>query len=49
MRQKIFGSKISINEKYGKLDRFKTLMKTLPAKYKKITPNDKYLLQSNKL
>ncbi len=36
-----------INEKYGKLDRFKTLMKTLPLKYKKITPNDKYLLQSN--
>ena len=35
-----------INEKYGELDRFKTLMKTLPLKYKKITPQDKYLLQS---
>ncbi len=35
-----------INEKYGKLERFKTLMKTLPLKYKKITPEDKYLLQS---
>ncbi len=36
-----------INEKYGELSRFKTLMKTLPLKYNKITPNDKYLLQSN--
>ncbi len=35
-----------INEKYGKLERFKTLMKTLPLKYKKITPKEKYLLQS---
>ncbi len=36
-----------INEKYGKLERFKTLMKTLPLKYKKITPEEKYLLKSN--
>ena len=35
-----------INEKYGELNRFKTLMKTLPLKYKKIIPEDKYLLQS---
>ncbi len=35
-----------INEKYGELNRFKTLMKTLPLKYKKITPDDRYLLQS---
>ena len=35
-----------INEKYGELNRFKTLMKTLPLKYKKILPEDKYLLQS---
>tara|TARA_Y100000992_G_C21238061_1_gene479221 strand:+ start:225 stop:1151 length:927 start_codon:yes stop_codon:yes gene_type:complete len=35
-----------INEKYGEIKRFKTLMKTLPFKYKKITPEDKYLLQS---
>ena len=35
-----------INEKYGKIERFKTLMKTLPLKYKSITPEDKYLLQS---
>ena len=37
-----------INEKYGELKRFNTLMKTLPFKYKKIYPEDKYLLQSKK-
>ena len=36
-----------INEKYGELERFRTLMKTLPFKYHKITPEDKYLLQSD--
>ena len=35
-----------INEKYGELNRFKTLMKTLPLKYEKIIPEEKYLLQS---
>ena len=35
-----------INEKYGDVKRFKTLMRTLPFKYKSITPEDKYLLQS---
>ncbi len=35
-----------INEKYGETKRFKTLMKTLPFKYKDITPRDRYLLQS---
>ncbi len=35
-----------INEKYGEIKRFKTLMKTLPFKYKSISPEDKYLLQS---
>ena len=35
-----------INEKYGEISRFKTLMKTLPLKYKNITPEDRYLLQS---
>ena len=35
-----------INEKYGELNRFKTLMKTLPFKYEKIIPEDKYLLKS---
>ena len=36
-----------INEKYGEIKRFKTLMKTLPLKYKSITPTDRYLLQFN--
>jgi len=35
-----------INEKYGKLDRFKTLMRTLPFKYENVFPEDKYLLQT---
>ncbi len=35
-----------INEKYGEIKRFKTLMQTLPFKYKNIYPNDRYLLQS---
>ncbi len=32
-----------INEKYGKIERFKTLVKTLPFKFKKITPEERYL------
>ena len=36
-----------INEKYGEIKRFKTLMKTLPFKYKNIFPRERYLLQSN--
>ncbi len=35
-----------INEKYGELNRFETLIKTLPFKYLSISPEDKYLLQS---
>ena len=35
-----------INEKYGEIERFSTLMKTLPLKFKKISPEDRYLLQS---
>ena len=35
-----------INEKYGEINRFKSLTKTLPFKYKKIYPEEKYLLQS---
>ncbi len=35
-----------INEKYGEIERFKSLMKTLPFKYKKVLPEEKYLLQS---
>ena len=35
-----------INEKYGEISRFKTLVKTLPLKYKSIYPKERYLLQS---
>ena len=35
-----------INEKYGEIKRFSSLMKTLPFKYKSIFPEEKYLLQS---
>ena len=35
-----------INEKYGELKRFTSLTKTLPYKYKKIVPEEKYLLKS---
>ena len=35
-----------INEKYGEIERFKSLTKTLPLKYKKIYPEERYLLQS---
>ena len=34
-----------INEKYGEIKRFKSLTKTLPFKYKKIYPEEKYLSQ----
>ena len=35
-----------INEKYGELNRFISLTKTLPFKYKNIFPEEKYLLDS---
>ena len=35
-----------INEKYGEIKRFKSLTKTLPFKYKKIIPDEKYLKQN---
>ena len=35
-----------INEKYGEVNRFKTLLKTLPFKYKMITPNEKFINNS---
>ena len=34
-----------INEKYGEIKRFNSLIKTLPFKYKRILPEEKYLLQ----
>ena len=36
-----------INEKYGELKRFNSLTKTLPFKYKNITPAEKYLINDN--
>ena len=35
-----------INEKYGEIQRFNSLTKTLPFKFKNIIPNEKYLLQN---
>ena len=35
-----------INEKYGKIERFKILTKTLPLKYENIYPEQRYLLDS---
>ena len=48
MKQKISGElpRFPINEKYGEIKRFKTLMRTLPLKYRSIEPEDKYLVQS---
>ncbi len=34
-----------INEKYGEIQRFNSLTKTLPFKYKKVYPEEKYLLK----
>jgi len=36
-----------INEKYGKQERFKSLLKTIPFPYEKITPEEKYLTEKN--
>ena len=35
-----------INEKYGEIKRFKSITRTLPFKYKKIYPEEKYLLEN---
>jgi len=35
-----------INEKYGEIKRFSTLLKTLPFKYKKLEPEEKYINNS---
>ncbi len=36
-----------INEKYGEIERFKTILKTLPFPFKTIQPNDKYISDKN--
>ncbi len=35
-----------INEKYGEIKRFKSILKTLPFKYEEITPKEKYINDS---
>ncbi len=36
-----------INEEYGDLERFKFLIKLLPLQYKKIIPEDKFIIEKN--
>jgi peptidoglycan/xylan/chitin deacetylase (PgdA/CDA1 family) len=36
-----------INEAYGELKRFKTILKTIPLKFKSITPKEKYITDVN--
>ena len=35
-----------INEAYGELERFETILKTIPLKYKSITPEEKYITEA---
>ena len=39
--------RFSINEKYGEIKRFKLILKTIPLKFKSITPSEKYLNKNN--
>ena len=39
--------RFSINEKYGEIKRFKLILKTIPLKYKSITPTEKYINSDN--
>ena len=39
--------RFSINEKYGQLKRFKSILSTLPFPYKSITPENRYLTKNN--
>ena len=36
-----------INEKYGEIERFKTILKTLPFPYKSIQPSERYISNKN--
>ncbi len=36
-----------INEKYGEIKRFETILNTLPFKYKEILPKEKYIIDNN--
>ena len=39
--------RVPINEKYGELKRFKSILNTLPFPYEKITPENRYLTKNN--
>ncbi len=39
--------RFSINEKYGEMERFKLILKTIPLKFKLITPTEKYINNTN--
>jgi len=39
--------RFSINEKYGKIKRFELILKTIPLKFKTITPSEKYINNTN--
>ena len=39
--------RFSINEKYGELKRFELILKTIPLKFKSITPSEKYINSTN--
>ena len=38
-----------INETYGEIKRFETILKTIPLKFKSVTPEEKYLNDQNNL
>ena len=39
--------RFSINEKYGEIKRFELILKTIPLKFKSISPKEKYINNSN--
>jgi len=39
--------RFSINEKYGEMERFELILKTIPLKFKSITPTEKYINNAN--
>ena len=39
--------RFSINEKYGKIKRFETILKTIPLKFKSFKPEEKYINNTN--
>jgi len=39
--------RFSINEKYGEIKRFELILKTVPLKFKSITPEEKYINNTN--